>query len=435
MEQRIDPVQRVIGGMRPPGDKSISHRHALLAAVAVGETTIRNYAPGADCASTLRCLEGLGVSIERRVVEPEPQVQIEELVIGGRGLRGLQEPSATLDAGNSGSTIRMLSGLLAGQPFRSVITGDESLQRRPMRRIIEPLGQMGTRIEAREVDFPPLTIDGNPLRGIEYELPVPSAQVKSAVLLAGLLAEGETSVEEPVETRDHTEIALAQFGADITRGRRKATVRGVDSLRAQNLEVPGDLSSAAFFLCAALLFPGSNLYIEDVGLNPTRTALLDFLMGLGARMQVINVSETCGELIGDIHVDGGLLRGATIEGGMVAGLIDEIPILAVLGTQTEGGLTLRDAQELRLKETDRIDTVAQNLRRMGAEIEVREDGFVIPGGQELAGAELDSFGDHRIAMAFAVAGLVATAPTVIHNSEAADVSFPGFYEELERVAE
>jgi 3-phosphoshikimate 1-carboxyvinyltransferase len=435
MEQRIEPVQRVIGWMRPPGDKSISHRHAMLAALAVGETTIRNYAPGADCASTLRCLEGLGISIERHVVEPEPQIQIEELVIAGRGLQGLKEPAAALDAGNSGSTIRMLSGLLAGQPFRTVLTGDESLQRRPMRRIMEPLGQMGAHITGREGEFPPLMIDGRPLQGIDYELPVPSSQVKSAVLLAGLLANGETTVVEPVETRDHTEIALSHFGAELVRGRRKVTVRGGSPLQAQNLELPGDLSSAAFFICAALLFPGSNLYIKYVGLNPTRTALLDFLMGLGARLQVINVAEMCGELIGDIHVDGGVMRGATIEGEMVTRLIDEIPILAVLGTQTEGGLTLRDAQELRLKETDRIDSISQNLQRMGAEIEVREDGFVIPGRQELAGAELDSFGDHRIAMAFAVAGLVATGPTVIRNSEATDVSFPGFYEELERVAE
>jgi len=435
MDRRILPAGNIIGGVRLPGDKSISHRYAMLGAIAEGETAIRNYAPGADCASTLGCLEELGVKVSRRAVKAATGETLEELALAGRGLRGLQPPSSTLDAGNSGSTIRMLSGLLAGHPFRSVITGDESLQRRPMRRIIDPLEKMGARIEARPGDLPPLTIHGARLRAIRYPTPVASAQVKSAVLLAGLLAEGETTVEEPVATRDHTEIALAQFGAELRRGWRQATVCGGRPLRGQKLEVPGDISSAAFFLCAALLFPGSNLMLQGVGVNPTRTALLDFLTGMGAKIKVLNIGEAGGEMVGDIHVTGGALSGGKIEGEQVAGLIDEIPVLAVLATQTADGLVLRDARELRIKETDRIATIAENLRRMGAQVEVHPDGLDIPGRQSLRGAELDSFGDHRIAMAFAVAALVAKGEALLHNSEAAVVSFPSFFDQLEKVAE
>ncbi|MGH9785343.1 MAG: 3-phosphoshikimate 1-carboxyvinyltransferase [Terriglobia bacterium] len=442
MDRVIQPAQRIAGGLRLPGDKSISHRYALLGAAAAGETTIRNYAPGADCASTLRCLEQLGVTITRRKAEREAGESVEqEVIISGRGLSaslgsfGFLGCSETLDAGNSGSTIRMLSGLLAGQPFRSVITGDESLRRRPMQRIMEPLTRMGAAFRARDGNFPPLEIDGARLRGIEYSLPVASAQVKSCVLLAGLLADGETTVTEPVQTRDHTEIALAQFGAEIERKRRSTTVCGGRPLQGQKLAVPGDLSSAAFFLCAALLFPDSDLYLQDVGLNPTRTALLDFLAGMGAEIKLLNLGESSGELIGDIHVTGGRLRGGAVDGEMVAALIDEIPVLAVLGTQTDDGLVVRGAEELRIKESDRIATVAENLKAMGAKVEVFPDGFAIPGRQKLTGAELDSFGDHRIVMAFAVAALAARGETKLRNSEAATVSFPGFFEQLERVAE
>ncbi|MBI4458592.1 MAG: 3-phosphoshikimate 1-carboxyvinyltransferase, partial [Acidobacteria bacterium] len=400
MDRTIFPAKNIVGGLRLPGDKSISHRYALLGAVAEGETSIRNYAPGADCASTLRCLGQLGVTISRRRVNSPSGEPAEELLLEGRGLGGLQPPQETLDAGNSGSTIRMLSGLLAGHLFRSTITGDESLQRRPMKRVMEPLERMGASIQAREGNFPPLQIDGRRLHGIEYQLPVASAQVKSAILLAGLLAEGETTVTEPVATRDHTEIALAQFGAEVVRKRRVVSVRGGNNaLRGQILAVPGDISSATFFLCAALLFPDSNLYLQDVGLNPTRTAVLDFLSSLGARIKVLNIGEAGGELVGDIHVTGGPLRGGRIEGEMVPGLIDEIPMLAVLGTRTAEGLSLRNAEELRFKESDRLATVAENLRRMGVRIELLSDGFDIPGGQRLQEAEVDSFGDHRIAMA------------------------------------
>jgi len=435
MDRVVQPIKKITGGLRPPGDKSISHRYALLGAIAEGETSIRNYAPGADCASTLRCLKQLGTKISTRRVESETDEPAEEVVIGGFGSFGRFGSQETLDAGNSGSTIRMLSGLLAGQPLRSVITGDESLQRRPMKRIMEPLTRMGATIRAREGNFPPLEINGAKLRGIEYSVPVASAQVKSCILLAGLLAEGKTTVIEPLQTRDHTEIALEHFGAEIERGRRKTTVSGGKSLQGQRLTVPGDLSSAAFFLCAALLFPDSDLYLRDVGLNPTRTALLDFLTGMGADIKLLNLGETAGELIGDIHVTGNRLSGGEIDGEMVAGLIDEIPVLAVLGTQTQEGLVVRGAQELRVKESDRIATVAENLQGMGAKVEVFEDGFAVPGKQPLMGAEIESYGDHRIVMAFAVAALTAKGETRIRNSDAATVSFPGFFEELERVAE
>ncbi len=435
MDRRIVPAGNIVGGVRLPGDKGISHRYAMLGAMADGETTIRNYAPGADCASTLRCLEALGVGVSRRQAVAPTGEPYEQLVVAGCGLGGFQPPAATLDAGNSGSTMRMLSGLLAGHPFRSAITGDESLQRRPMGRVMEPLARMGARLEARDGDFPPLVIQGGGLHGMEYALPVPSAQVKSAVLLAGLLAEGETTVIEPAALRDHTEIALTQFGAAVLRGRRKATVRGGQRLRAQHLEVPGDISSAAFFLCAALLFPESNLLLQSVGLNPTRTAFVDFLTGMGAKIKMLNIGQAGGELVGDLHVSGGPLQGGRLEGEQVAGLIDEIPVLAVLGTQTIEGFAVRDARELRIKETDRIATIAENLRRMGARVEVFDDGLQVPGRQALSGAELDSFGDHRIAMAFAVAALVAKGETLLRHSDAAVVSFPQFFEELEKITE
>jgi 3-phosphoshikimate 1-carboxyvinyltransferase len=403
----------------------------MLGAVAEGETSILNYAPGEDCASTLRCLRRLGVQISKRKVAASP----DEIVIAGCGLRGLPGSHEMLDAGNSGSTIRMLSGLLSGHSFPSVITGDESLRRRPMKRIIEPLTRMGASIRAQDGNFPPLEIEGARLKGIEYALPVASAQVKSCVLLAGLLAEGRTTVTEPLQTRDHTEIALARFGAEIERGRRTTTICGGKPLQGQQLTVPADLSSSAFFLCAALLFPDSDLYLQDVGLNPTRTALLDFLTGMGAQIKLLNLGETSGELIGDIHLTGAPLRGGELDGEMAASLIDEIPILAVLGTQTRDGLVVRGAEELRVKESDRIATVAENLRRMGAEVEVFPDGFAIPGKQALTGAKIESHGDHRIVMAFAVAALAARGETRIKNSEAATVSFPSFFEELDRLAE
>jgi 3-phosphoshikimate 1-carboxyvinyltransferase len=328
----------------------------------------------------------------------------------------------------------MLSGILAAQPFTTRIGGDESLSRRPMQRIIGPLAQMGVSIEARDGKFPPLVIHGRPLHSIDYTLPVPSAQVKSCVLLAGLFSEGETIVHEPVRTRDHTEIALKDFGAEIEIRQRVIRLSAGAKLTGRELTVPGDLSSAAFFLVAALLLPAANLVIHGVGLNPTRSALLDFLVSMGAAIKVIDVHQTGGELIGDLRVRTSKVTGGTIEGALTAWLIDEIPALAVLGAASTGGLTVRDASELRVKETDRIATLESNFRRMGVQIETAPDGFHIPGGQKFHAAEIDSAGDHRIAMAFAVAALAADGACVIEGADAAAVSFPEFFSTLRQIA-
>jgi 3-phosphoshikimate 1-carboxyvinyltransferase len=426
MDRRISPAAPLRGSITLPGDKSISHRYAMIGAIAEGDTRISNYSTGADCHSTLSCLQTLGIAIEE---------QGTEVVIHGHGLDGLRAPASDLDAGNSGSTIRMLSGILAAQPFRSRIGGDESLSRRPMQRIMKPLAEMGARIQARDGKFPPLEIDGARLHPIDYPLPVPSAQVKTCVLFAGLFAEGGTSVTEPVRSRDHTEIALSEFGAEITRQGPKITLRGRPKLTGRDLAVPSDLSSAAFFLAAALLVPGSRLSIRGVGLNPTRSALLDFLTGMGARIQIPELESFHGELAGEILVEHSPLRGGRIAGGLTAALIDELPVLAVLGAASEEGLTIQDASELRIKETDRIRTVVENLRRLGVAAEELPDGMIIPGRQKLRGAEFDSFGDHRIAMAFAVAALRADGESIIRGAEAASVSFPEFWETLARCTE
>ena len=426
MRETINPARSVSGAIQLPGDKSISHRYGMLAAIADGVSKITNYSTGADCQSTLCCMQALGVAVDR---------QDEHVLIHGRGLGGLREPSGTLDAGNSGSTIRMMSGILAAQSFSSSIGGDESLSRRPMERIMKPLASMGASIEARESRFPPLTIHGRPLHPIEYTLPVASAQVKSCVLIAGLHAEGKTVVHEPVRTRDHTEIALRELGADIEVLSRTITVTGHAHLMARELTVPGDLSSAAFFLVAALIVPESDLVIRGVGLNPTRTALLDFLAEMGVQVKILEVAQTGGELIGDILIRKSNVRGGTLAGERTAALIDEIPVLAVLGAFSENGLVVRDASELRVKETDRIQTIAENFRSMGLEIEVRPDGFELPGRQRAHAAEVQSFGDHRIAMAFSVAALAADGPCIVEGADAASVSFPEFFDTLRRVTQ
>jgi len=421
MQQRIRPASSLSGSITLPGDKSISHRYAMIASLAEGATRISNYSTGADCLSTLACMRAMGVEIEGEGTE---------VVIHGRGLDCLRAPARELDAGNSGSTIRMLSGILAGQRFASRIGGDESLSRRPMQRIMRPLAEMGARIRAREDKFPPLEIEGLPLHPIEYTLPVASAQVKTCVLFAGLSAEGQTSVIEPVRSRDHTEIALREFGADLTIERQKISVRGRPRLTAREVAVPSDLSSAAFFLVAALLVPGSRLAIPGVGLNPTRSALLDFLSGMGAKIHIPDLESRNGELVGDLVVEHSAVRGGVIEGAQTAALIDEIPVLAVLGAASEEGLAVRDAGELRVKETDRIRTIVDNLRRMGVPAEEFPDGFIVPGRQKFRAARFDSCGDHRIAMAFAVAALAGDGESVIEGAEAASVSFPEFWETL-----
>jgi len=391
----------------------------MIASIAQGITRVRNYSTGADCHSTLGCMRALGIEIEG---------QGTEFTIHGKGLDGLRRPASDLDAGNSGSTIRMLSGILAAQPFRSRIYGDESLSRRPMQRIMTPLAQMGARLSAREGKFPPIEIEGAELKPIAYELPVPSAQVKTCVLFAGLFAEGETAVIEPVRSRDHTEIALREFGAGMTVERRRISVHGRAKLEGREVTVPSDLSSASFFIVAALLIPGSRLTIHGVGLNPTRSALLDLLVGMGAKIRIPELESRNGELVGDIVVEHSALRGGVVSGATTAGLIDEIPVLAVLGAATEEGLTVRDASELRIKETDRIQTVIENLKRMGVVAEELPDGLIVPGRQKFRAARFDSFGDHRIAMAFAVASLAGDAESIIEGAEAASVSFPEFWD-------
>jgi 3-phosphoshikimate 1-carboxyvinyltransferase len=393
----------------------------MIASIAQGDSRIRNYSTGADCHSTLNAMRALGVPMEENGTE---------IVIHGRGLDGLCAPAADLDAGNSGSTIRMLSGILAAQPFPTRIGGDESLSRRPMARIIEPLSRMGGSISARDSRFPPLEILGARLRAIDYTLPVPSAQVKTCVLFAGLYAEGETTVREPVRSRDHTEIALREFGADLRVQAKTVALAGRPTLTGRDLVVPSDLSSAAFFIVAALLLPGSRLAIRGVGLNPTRSTLLDFLAGMGASIRITEIESRNGELAGELLVSSSRVRGGIIDKETTAALIDEIPVLAVLGAASDEGLTIRDAAELRIKETDRIATIAENLRRMGVQAEETPDGLTIPGRQRFHAAELDSFGDHRIAMAFAIAALCADGESVIHGAEAAAVSFPEFFEKL-----
>jgi len=425
MQEVIAPARSVSGTITLPGDKSISHRYAMLAALAEGTTKIQNYSSGADCHSTLGCVRALGIDVE---------VNDREVVIHGRGLDGLRAPTTMLDAGNSGSAIRMLAGILAAQRFTSEIGGDESLSGRPMARIMKPLAEMGAVMEGRDGNFPPLKIQGQPLHAIDYTLPVASAQVKTCVLFAGIFCEGETIVREPMRTRDHSELALREFGADIDVQRRVITLQGRPKLEGRELTVPGDLSSAAFFLVATLLLPDSSLLLHGVGMNPTRSALLDFLVSVGASIKILNLTQTGGELIGDILVKSSRIQGGLLEKEMTAALIDEIPVLAVLGAASEEGLEVRDARELRVKETDRIATIAENLGRMGVKVDVTEDGFKVPGKQQFQAATLDSFGDHRIAMAFSVAALRANGPCTIQNAEAASVSFPEFFSTLRLIA-
>jgi 3-phosphoshikimate 1-carboxyvinyltransferase len=419
----IKPARNLSGSLRLPGDKSISHRYAMLAALAQGRTRLQNFSTGADCASTVACMSALGASISR---------DGGTLVIDGLG-PSLRAPAAPLDCGNSGSTARMLSGILSGQPFASSLIGDESLSRRPMRRIMEPLRKMGAEFTATD-DHLPMSIRGTKLRALHYAMPVASAQVKTCLLFAGLFADGDTSVEEPLRTRDHGELALRAFGANVRRDGNRATIAGGQPLHAIEALVPGDISSAAFFLCAAALFPESDLIVDNLLMNPTRAALLDVLTALGLRISVLDVKERNFELAGAVQASGGELRGLTISGAQSAALIDELPVLAAIAPYTKNGIEIRDARELRVKESDRIAAVARNLRAMGAEVEEREDGLRVPGQQPLHGAEIDSCDDHRIAMAFAVAALRANGETLIHGADAARISFPEFFETLEKLA-
>jgi 3-phosphoshikimate 1-carboxyvinyltransferase len=432
-KQTIHPAKYLAGGVEPPGDKSISHRYAMLAAMAEGTSELRHFAAAADCHSTLDCMSSLGASVK---------VDHDTVRVTGRGAQGLKGSWRALDAGNSGTTIRLLTGILAGQDFTSKLSGDASLQKRPMGRVVSPLRQMGADIRAREDNFAPLEIRAAQLHGIHYKMPMASAQVKSAVLLAGLFAEGATSVTEPARTRDHTELALEEFGINVEKHGSSIQIlgsrgNGGGKLQARSLDVPGDISSAVFFIAAASMFPDSNLLIHNVGLNPTRTAILDVFAAMGATLQVVSLRSAHGEVVGDLSVKGTSLRGGVVEKEQIPLVIDELPMLAALGPYTEEGIEIRDAAELRVKESDRIAALAENLRRMGATVDERPDGLRVEGRKagRLRGAEIDPRGDHRIAMAFAVAGLAADGVTTIRDADCAGVSYPKFYEDLERVAE
>jgi len=437
---KIKPARRISGRCHLPGDKSISHRAALIAALANGTSHISNFSPSQDCAATLSCLQGLGVSLDR---------QGNRIRVEGKGLRGLRPSSLPLDCGNSATTMRLLAGMLAAHDFPTILTGDDSLKTRPMKRIIEPLERMGAQIASLD-GHPPLQITGNKtLKPISYVLPLPSAQVKSCVLLAGLHAIGRTEIVESTGlTRDHTERMLQWFGASIeiendndeTEARTCAVV-GPASFSARDVRVPGDFSAAAFFIAAAALLANSEIEIEGVGLNPTRTQFLDTLRALGAQIDIGSKRDESNEPVGSIRVSGNLREdiekelSLRISGPLSAALIDELPLLAVVGSQLPAGLMIRDARELRLKETDRIAATAKNLKAMGAAVEEFEDGLRVVGAAHLKGATLESFADHRIAMAFSVAALLAEGESEIIGSECVSVSFPNFFEVLESVVE
>ena len=415
------------GEFAPPPDKSISHRSVIFSSLAKGTSTVRNFLRAQDTLSTVNAFRSLGI-----VIKDEGST----LTIHGRGLHGLSEPSDVIDCGNSGTTIRLLSGVLAGNPFFSVLTGDRSLRTRPMGRVIKPLSLMGAHISARDNNrYPPLAVKGGNLTPITYEMPVASAQVKSSLLLAGLYAEGVTVIAEPVKSRDHSEKMLPAFGADVTVEGLRITVRAGRDLGPLDTHVPGDFSSAAFFIVAALLIPGAEITVRNVGINPTRTGLLEVLKNMGAAIEVSNMHDVSGEPVADIFCRGKAdLKAVSVTGETVPSLIDEFPVLCVAAALAEGTTTIQGAEELRVKESDRIKTIASELRKMGVEIDEYPDGLSIKGAEKIHGAEVESHGDHRIAMSMAVAALAAEGKTVIHGASAVDISFPGFFDTLRRLS-
>lgn len=419
---RIKPVRYLKGKSAFPGDKSISHRAIMLASLARGKTLVSGISKGKDVLNTACAFQSMGIEIQG--------LGSENITIQGKGLRGLLQPKNIIDCENSGTTMRLLSGILAGQNFSSTITGDESLRKRPMDRIVEPLGKMGARIEGR---FAPLKIAGEKLNAISYQTPIPSAQVKSAILLAGLYASGKTEVTEPAKSRDHTERMLKYLEADIEVKDLMASITGERKLVAKPINIPGDISSASFFMVGAILLPGSHIKLSGVGLNPTRTGIIDVLKKMGAEIEIGNLREENNETLGDITVRGSRLKGITISGETIPGVIDELPILTVAATQAEGKTIIKDAKELRVKETDRIKALSINLSRMGVAVEEREDGLIIQEPCQLKGAKVDSFADHRMAMALAIAGLSARGETVVSNTNCIKTSFPEFEAILERL--
>ncbi|MEE0135287.1 3-phosphoshikimate 1-carboxyvinyltransferase [Blautia stercoris] len=412
------------GEITVPGDKSISHRGIMLGALANGTTSITNFLKGADCLSTISCFQKMGIEIE----ETE-----NEILVHGKGLHGLSAPKEILDAGNSGTTTRLISGILAGQNFSCDLTGDASIQKRPMKRIMTPLSMMGADITSvHNNGCAPLHIKGAPLKGISYQSPVASAQVKSCVLFAGLYADGKTSVTEPFLSRNHSELMLSSFGASVQTCGTTATIEPEPVLTAQKVEVPGDISSAAFFIAAGLLIPGSELLIKNVGINPTRDGILRVCRQMGANLELLNTRTQCGEPVADILVKHSELNGTVIEGDLIPTLIDELPVIAVMAACANGETIIRNAEELKVKESNRLEIIVHHLSEMGCDITGTEDGMIIRGGKPLHGAVLDSHLDHRIAMSFAVAGLVADGETEITNADCVNISYPGFYRDLLR---
>ncbi|MFD2974197.1 3-phosphoshikimate 1-carboxyvinyltransferase [Peribacillus deserti] len=410
-----------------PGDKSISHRAVMFGAVAEGKTTIKNFLPGADCLSTIACFSRLGVKIEQ---------EGSNVMVHGKGFGGLKEPSELLDTGNSGTTTRLMLGILAGLPFHSVIAGDDSIAKRPMSRVVKPLAEMGADIDGRhQGEYTPLAVRGGKMEGIRYSLPVASAQVKSAILLAGLQAEGETMVLEPVKTRDHTENMIKQFGGTVEVDGNCVKLQGPQSLHAADIMVPGDISSAAFFLAAGAIAKNSSIILKNVGLNPTRTGIIEVLQQMGANIEIIPNQAESFEPAGDIIISSSNLKGIEIGGDLIPRLIDEIPIIALLATQAQGRTIIKDAAELKVKETNRINTVADELTKLGANIVPTDDGMIIEGRTGLHGAAVQSYGDHRIGMMLAVASLIADGEILLSNADAVEVSYPQFFDHLYSLAQ
>lgn len=427
MDLKISRTGKISGEITVPGDKSISHRAVMLGALADGETRVSNFLMGADCLSTMECFKAMGIEFDR---EGENTI-----IVHGKGLHGLTEPQDVLNVGNSGTTIRLMMGILAGQPFFSAVTGDGSIRKRPMGRVAEPLREMGASISGRQNgSMAPLAVQGSELKPIKFVSPVASAQVKSSVLLAGLYANGRTTVWEPQKSRDHTERMLSYLGADVEVRDQVVKIGGNPRLEGQSVEVPGDISSAAFFMVAAAMVSGSSLRINRVGINPTRTGIIDVLRKMGASIDIINEETVNEEPVADILVRGGKLQGTVIEGALIPRLIDEIPVITIAAALAEGETIIRDAAELKVKETNRISTMVGELRKMGVEVVEQRDGMVINGGTTLKGAICESHGDHRVAMAMAVAGLVTDGGTVIKDAECINVSFPGFEKLLAMVS-
>ena len=421
----LEKSNRLSGEVTIPGDKSISHRAVMFGALADGTTEVTNFLKGADCLSTISCFQKLGIEIENTP---------EHILIHGRGLHGLQAPTSVLDAGNSGTTTRLISGILAAQPFTCTLTGDSSIQTRPMKRIMEPLSMMGASIESvRHNDCAPLSISGRELNGIHYRSKVASAQVKSCVLLAGLYASGETSVTEPTVSRNHSEIMLRYFGANVRTEGTTATVFPEPVLHGQRICVPGDISSAAYFIAAGLLVPNSEILIRNVGINPTRDGILRVARAMGGDITLLNVREE-GEPTADLLVRSSSLHGTVVEGDLIPTLIDEIPVINIMAACAEGQTIIRDAAELKVKESNRIDVMVQQLKSMGCDITATDDGMIINGGRPLHGAVIDSRLDHRIAMSFAVASLIADGTTEILGSDCVNISYPAFYQDLQRLS-